>query len=632
MPTDGPVQHTGRLELTWTDKDRRLISYEDGSFQWADRGDYRVNEVRLLHDVTTVGAVNSESRAHDNLLIRGDALHALTSLAKIPEFAEEYLGRVRLAYIDPPFNTGQAFKQYDDNLEHSIWLTMMRDRLEQIRELLAPNGSVWLHLDDVEVHRARLVLDEVFGPASFVTSFVWQKVDSPNDNKVSVTPDHETILCYTKAPGGGAAFARKLDQSILAAYGNTAPDGRRYRDRLLKKNGKNSLRADRQTMWYPISGPDGVEVWPIHDDGREANWSLGRKRATELERAGELIWKQRPDGKKKTKWVPYTREWAPADPTRPWPTIWADLPTTRQAKAHLTALFPGVTPFATPKPEQLLARIIEMASEPGEVVLDCFVGSGTTAAVAHKLGRRWLAAEWSRETVESFVLPRLQRVVDGTDPGGIGVSEQIIAASEMPGDATTADAAAAVRLLTAWAEDPEQGPGMTASQLSAAAKLAKRLAQTKIRRTPLWAGGGGFRVLDVGPSMFEEEDGQMYLAPWAAGDRLAEAVAAQYHFDYGLDAPFSGRRGDERLAVIDGLVNDAVVDFLLDWLPDGQLLVVYGTGIDPYAQERLAELHRGSSLEKIPEAIISNYRQLGRRSTRGLTWASDFTNPSGGSA
>ncbi len=114
--SDSPSQHTGRLELTWTDKDRRLLSFEDGSFQWADRGDYRVNEVRLLHEVTTVGEVDPSCRARDNLLIRGDALHALTSVAKIPEFADEYLGKVRLAYIDPPFNTGQAFAQYDDNL------------------------------------------------------------------------------------------------------------------------------------------------------------------------------------------------------------------------------------------------------------------------------------------------------------------------------------------------------------------------------------------------------------------------------------------------------------------------------------------------------------------------------------
>ncbi len=502
---------------------------------------------------------------------------------------------------------------------------MMRDRLEQIRDLLAPNGSVWVHLDDVEVHRARLVLDEVFGPTAFVTAFVWRKVDSPNDNKVSVTPDHETILCYIKTPGAASSFAPKLDESILAAYGNVDAGGRRYRDRLLKKNGKNSLRSNRPTMWYPIMGPDGVEVWPIHDDGREANWSLGRDRVTKLQRAGELIWKQRPAGDGGTKWVPYTREWAPPNPVRPWPTIWTDLPTTRQAKAHLTALFPGVTPFATPKPEQLLARVIEIASEPGEVVLDCFVGSGTTATVAHKLGRRWLAAEWSRDTIENFVLPRLRRVVAGTDPGGVGVTEQVVPVNELPGSVTTADAAAAGRLLSAWAEDVGAAPRISAGDLTVLAKAAKELSRTTTRTTSRWAGGGGFRVLDVGPSMFEEEEGQILLASWAAGDRLAEAVAAQYLFDFELSSPFCGRRGDERLAVIDGLVNDAVVDFLLDWLPEGQLLVVYGTGIDPYAQARLAELHRGSSLEKIPEAIISNYRQVGRRANQGLTWASDFT-------
>src|SRR5207253_9453788 len=112
--------------------------------------------------VTTVGEVGRE-RADDNLLIRGDALNALQSLARLPEFAREYHGKVKLAYLDPPFNTQQSFLQYDDALEHSVWLTMMRDRLVQIRELLSPDGSVWVHLDDSEVHRARCVLDELFG-------------------------------------------------------------------------------------------------------------------------------------------------------------------------------------------------------------------------------------------------------------------------------------------------------------------------------------------------------------------------------------------------------------------------------------------------------------------------------------
>ena len=118
----------GRLELTWTNKPLRLLAQEDGSYEWVSPSDYRVAEVRLLDDVDVVGEVGPP-RAMDNLLIRGDALNALRSLARLPEFAREYLGKVKFAYLDPPFNTQQSFLHYDDGLEHSVWLTMMRDRL-----------------------------------------------------------------------------------------------------------------------------------------------------------------------------------------------------------------------------------------------------------------------------------------------------------------------------------------------------------------------------------------------------------------------------------------------------------------------------------------------------------------------
>src|SRR5205807_5248268 len=129
----------------------------------------------LLRDAGSVGELENGSHAVDNLLIRGDALHALSALGELPELAATYRGKVKLVYLDPPFNTQQSFLQYDDALEHSVWLTMMRDRLIQIRDLLSPQGSVWIHLDDSEVHRARSVLDEVFGPGAFVTTITWQK-------------------------------------------------------------------------------------------------------------------------------------------------------------------------------------------------------------------------------------------------------------------------------------------------------------------------------------------------------------------------------------------------------------------------------------------------------------------------
>ena len=136
------TDYSGRLELTWTNKDKRLLAHDDGTYEWVERTDHRVAEVRLLRDAGVVGDTWPDSeRPKDNLLIRGDALNALAALTELPEFADEYRGKVKLVYIDPPFNTGQAFTHYDDNLEHSVWLTMLRDRLLQIRELLAPGGD-----------------------------------------------------------------------------------------------------------------------------------------------------------------------------------------------------------------------------------------------------------------------------------------------------------------------------------------------------------------------------------------------------------------------------------------------------------------------------------------------------------
>lgn len=618
---------SGRLELTWTNKDQRLLAHEDGSYEWVPPGDYRVAEVRLLHDAATVGETHGvRRRAEDNLLIRGDALAALTSLSKLPEFSHELVGKVRLAYLDPPFNTQQAFAHYDDALEHSVWLTMMRDRLALIADLLAPNGSLWLHLNDDEASYAKVVLDEIFGRGNHVATFVWRKVDSPSENKQPVAVDHDFILCYAKT-AGTMPFTPMPDPSVANAFGKVdEASGRRYRDRLLKKNGKASRRRERWTMWYPIPGPDGEPVYPIDDDGRESRWGVSQPTVTrwlaeDADNADSLhanvIWKERPGRFVRTRpepesaatddalprwrlepdgshWVPYTREWAPETPTRPWPTIWtasaasaaqqlaadalaseeaslldpdgellaalqeiaalqplADVKTTRQAKAHLRALFPGVTAFETPKPEELMARIVEVATDPDDLVLDCFAGSGSTATAAHKLGRRWITCEWSRETVETFTLPRLQKVVAGEDDGGIS-------------------------------------------------------------GTVGWEGGGGFRVLDVAPSMFDEDEGLVVLSEWASDTVLSEATAAQLGFAYEEDGPFAGRKGKMRLAVIDGLVSRDVVDLLLSQLPEGERLTICATTIDDEAGDWLRERRRGSRVRKIPASLLAEYQRRAR--------------------
>jgi adenine-specific DNA-methyltransferase len=344
-----------------------------------------------------------------NLLIQGDNLGALKSL--LPYYA----GQVKCMFIDPPYNTGSAFEHYDDSLEHSTWLNMMYPRLELLREFLSEDGSIWVSIDDREGHYLKVIMDEVMGRQNFVTTFIWQKVDSPNDNKVPITPDHEFILCYA----GNLEFAdfhKKSDYGLLDAYPNTDDLGRKYRDRLLKKNGKHSLRTDRPSMFFPIPSPDGTDVYPMHDDGREACWAFGKERVFEMLNEGLIVWKERLFNNRSA-WVPYTREYAPDNPTRPNPPILLDVNTSRPAKAHQRQVLPNVEAFDTVKPEELIERIFDIATNPCDLVLDSFLGSGTTAAVAHKRGRRYIGIELGEHAVTHCV-PRLKKVVDG-EQGGI---------------------------------------------------------------------------------------------------------------------------------------------------------------------------------------------------------------------
>ena len=379
--------------LSWHKRDEALAQ--------ASRAPYR-----LLEPVASLSYGEPDA---PNLLIEGDNLEALKAL--LPYYA----GQVKCIYLDPPYNSESAFEHYDDNLEHSQWLSAMYPRLEVICELLSESGVIFVSIDDREGHYLKVLMDEVIGRKNFVATFIWQKVDSPNDNKPPIAPDHEFVLCYERLKGRGQL--RKLgDASVLEAYPHQDENGLRYRDRLVKKNGKNSLRADRPTMWFSIKSPDGTDVWPIHDDGREARWALGKKGVDKAIKAKTLIWKRREKNGAHV-WVPYKREFAPTEPARPHPTILLDVKTSRQAKAHQKDLLPDQVQFDTVKPEQLIQRLLEIATQPGDLVLDAYLGTGTTASVAHKMARRWIGIE-SGPHMHSHCAPRLKQVVDG-EQGGI---------------------------------------------------------------------------------------------------------------------------------------------------------------------------------------------------------------------
>ena len=365
-----------------------------------------------------------------NLVIHGDNLAALKSL--LPHYA----GQVDLIFIDPPYNTGNEgwcysdgvnspiMKEWlstnpvdgDDMLRHDKWLCMMWPRLTLLRELLSERGSIWITLDDNEVHRARMVMDELFGEDNQVAVFTWRKVDSPNDNKVAITPDHDYVLCYARDKAQ-AEFKPMTAPAILDAYSQRDGANRLYRDRLLKKNGKNSLRTDRPSMYFPIEAPDGTQVYPIHETGEEARWAAGDKAVAAHKLAETLIWKRRTKRGQEV-WEPYTREYAPEVPTRPFPTVWSDLPTTRQAKAMLSDMFATTEVFSTPKPVQLIERILDVVGNADALILDSFAGSGTTAHAVLKANakdggtRRFILVE-GEPYADTLTAERVRRAIKG---------------------------------------------------------------------------------------------------------------------------------------------------------------------------------------------------------------------------
>jgi adenine-specific DNA-methyltransferase len=190
-----------RLELVWPNKDKFLLSPQDdnGKPVWVERTHPAAREVRLADFIEAAGEVSQERPESDNLLFLGDSLDALRILNESPAFRREYRGKVKLIYIDPPFNTGQTFEHYDDWMEHSTWLSFMRDRLFLMKDLLSPDGSIWIHLDDAEQHRMRLLLDEVFGGDNFVANVIWQKSDSPRMDTKSVSVSHDIITVFRRS-------------------------------------------------------------------------------------------------------------------------------------------------------------------------------------------------------------------------------------------------------------------------------------------------------------------------------------------------------------------------------------------------------------------------------------------------
>lgn len=379
-----------KLELTWIGKETRpnlepRILLEDR------QRSYHASHRMTSHD------------SFENHLIFGDNLLALKALE------QEFAGKIKCVYIDPPYNTGSAFEHYDDGIEHSLWLSLMRDRMELIRRLLSDEGSVWVSLDDNENHYFKVMMDEVFGRQNFIATIIWQKVFTVKNSARHFSDMHDYIVVYGKD-------ATKWDRNLLPrseeldnTYSNPDGDARGpWTTNAVQARNLYSLGT------YEIRSPSGRSFLPP----KGTYWRISKSTFEELNGDGRVWWGRHGNS------IPRIKKFLSEAKQGVVPaTLWfhEECGTNAEAKTEIRSLFSDVSEadmFITPKPERLVKRILELATNPGDWVLDSFAGSGTTGAVAHKMGRRWIMVELG-EHCHTHIIPRMKKVIDGQDPGGI---------------------------------------------------------------------------------------------------------------------------------------------------------------------------------------------------------------------
>lgn len=503
-----------RLELTWIGKENRprlepriLIEDESESYH---------AKARVAGDI------------FDNRLILGDNLLALKALE------QEFAGRVRCVFIDPPYNTGSAFQHYDDGVEHSLWLSLMRDRLELIVRLLSEDGSLWITIDDNEAHYLKVVCDEVFGRANFVASNVWQKRYS-RENREAIGDAHDYVIVYAKNSNRFKATRNllSLGEKQKSVYRNPDADPRGPWQSV-------SLLAQgyRPNQMYEIVAPNGR----VHTPPTGTCWKVVETEYKKLVADNRVYFGKDGAG------VPRRKEFLEKSKGLvPW-TWWPheEVGHNDEAKREIHALFGKENVFDTPKPERLLKRIIEIATNPGDLVLDSFAGSGTTGAVAHKMGRRWIMVELG-EHYRTHVIPRLRKVVDGEDEGGV---------TEVVG----------------------------------------------------WKGGGGFRCYRLAPSLIEtDRHGNAVISKKYNAAQLAEAMCKHMGFTYApsTDPHEYWRHGhsserDFIFVTTASLTFDSLKRLSEDVGPDRTLLVCCRA-----FQGKVGSL-ANLTIKKIPQVVLTN--------------------------
>jgi len=495
-----------KLELTWIGKDEQPVL-----------------EPRILIEdpAKSYGDPRSE-----NMLIHGDNLLALKALE------QKFAGKIKCIYIDPPYNTGSAFEHYDDGVEHSIWLSLMRARIVLLWKLLDPRqGSLWVSIDDREMAYLRVLLDEVCGRSSFVATNVWQKRYS-RENREAIGDAHEYLFVYAKDV---RVFKETrnlipLTDKQIRQYSNPDGDSRGAWQSV-------SLLAQgyRPNQMYDIVAPCGKR----HKPPAGNCWKVIEPEYQKLVADKRVFFGRDGNG------VPRRKEFlSKAKGIVPW-TWWPhdDVGHTGESKDEANELFGADVSFGTPKPERLIKRVIEIASSAGDLILDSFLGSGTTAAVAHKMGRKWIGIELG-DHCDTHCLPRLQKVCDGTDQGGISKAVE-------------------------------------------------------------WKGGGGFKYYDLAPSLLKKDKhGNYVISEEYNADMLAAAMAKQEGFTYAPSQECYWKQGfsteQDFIFTTTNHITQAMLDQIAEELAEGEHLLICCKKFSAGCDKR----HLNIQVKKIPTMLM----------------------------
>ena len=504
-----------KLELTWIGKYDEKPALEPRIL--IENPEYSYGKVET-------GTLPNGRPWNGNMLIHGDNLLALKSLE------QDYAGCIKCIYIDPPYNTGSAFEHYDDGVEHSIWLSLMRDRLVILHSLLSENGSIWISLDDTEQAYCKVLCDEIFGRNNFVANVIWEKKYAPSNDAKWLSDSHDFVLVYAKNKNSWRPNLLQRSEDMNSRYKNPDNDPRGN-----WKAGDCSVKTYSASCDYPIITPSGRIVNPPAG----YCWRFSKEKFAELI-ADNRIWFGK-DGNN----VPAVKRFlSEVKDGITAMTIWkyADVGHNQDAKKEIKA-FNFESVFDTPKPERLIDRILTLGSNPGDLVLDSFLGSGTTAAVAQKMGRRYIGVELGNHAY-THCYPRLKMVTDGTDQGGISKA---------------------------------QG----------------------------WKGGSGFKFYELAPSLLNHDKyGNLVINKEYNADMLAAAMAKHEGFVYAPDSEVYWKQGrgaekDYIFTTTQFLTVEALAQ-LHEQLAEDESLLICCTSFQPECRNRFANI----TLKKIPQMLL----------------------------